>query len=122
MSAIHVIETLGAKQERFAVALARLILKLDDLKYGVRLHEVWRTPEQAKWNADHDLGIANSLHCDGLAADLYLTRLGQLIPENVAAYQVVGDLWKKLGADHRWGGDMARRDVYHVSITHGGRL
>lgn len=52
---------------------------------------------------------------------------GQPLAETPAAYAVMGELWKSMGPDHRWGGDFrdklgrAKPDIYHVSIEHGGR-
>ena len=115
-------ETLGQKQERFSTALATLIRLLNEAGYGVRLKEVWRTPEQAALNAQTGKGIANSLHCVSLAADMYLSRFGAMVPETKTDYAPMGNIWKSLGPDHAWGGDFARlNDIYHISIRHEGR-
>lgn len=114
-------ESVGKKQERFARALSELIRLLNQAGYEVRLREVWRTPQQAKWNAEQGLGIARSLHTIGLAADLYISRDGQMVPQTRDDYRIVGNVWKSLGADHAWGGDFQRlADIYHVSIMHEG--
>ena len=120
-------ESLREKQERFTLQLAILVLALAGRGYRARLREVWRTPEQAKLNEVKGLGISNSLHLDALAADVYLSRDGQPLPETREAYAVMGELWKAMGSDHRWGGDFKnsrgepKPDIYHVSIEHGGR-
>jgi hypothetical protein len=119
-------ESLRQKQERFTLQLAILVLALAGRGYRARLREVWRTPEQAKLNAAKGLGISNSLHLDALAADVYLSRDGQSLPETRQAYADMGELWKSMGSDHRWGGDFRKAnrpapDIYHVSIMHDGR-
>lgn len=120
-------ETLRQKQERFSLEVSRLVVRLAEQGVRARYREVLRTPEQAQRNAKKGLGISNSLHIDGLAADLYLSVRGQPLAETPAAYAVMGDAWKSMGVDHRWGGDFrdrqgrAKPDIYHVSIEHGGR-
>jgi len=119
-------ETLRQKQERFTLDVSRLVVRLAEMGVRARYREVLRTPEQAQRNADKGLGISNSLHIDGLAADLYLSVRDEPLAETPAAYAVMGELWKSMGADHRWGGDFRKGnrpapDIYHVSITHGGR-
>lgn len=119
-------ESLRQKQERFSLEVSRLVVRLAEIGVRARYREVLRTPQQAKWNEDKGLGISNSLHLDALAADVYLSRDGQSLPETRAAYAVMGELWKSMGVDHRWGGDFRDRrgrpkpDIYHVSIEHGG--
>lgn len=120
-------ETLRQKQERFTLDVSRLVVRLAEMGVRARYREVLRTPEQAQRNADKGLGISNSLHIDGLAADLYLSVRDEPLAETPAAYAVMGELWKSMGVDHRWGGDFrdrqgrAKPDIYHVSIEHGGR-
>ena len=121
------IEGLRQKQERFSLEVSRLVVALAERGIRARYREVLRTPEQAQRNAAKGLGISNSLHLDALAADVYLSRDGQSLPETREAYAVMGELWKSMGADHCWGGDFrdrqgrAKPDIYHVSIEHGGR-
>jgi len=103
-------------QEEFAQSAAKLILKAAELGYDVTLGEAWRTPEQAQWNADHHIGVAHSLHMERLAIDLNLFKDGVYItaPE---AYLQLGDWWKSLGTEYRYGGDFKIRDYDHYSIT-----
>lgn len=114
-------ESLRAKQERFSLEVSRLVVRLAEMGVRARYREVLRTPEQAQRNAATGVGISNSLHIDGLAADLYLSSSGVMLPETRQAYAVMGELWKSMGSDHRWGGDWKKPDIYHVSIEHGGR-
>ncbi len=120
-------ESLREKQERFSLEVSRLVVRLAEMGVRARYREVLRTPEQAQRNAAKGVGISNSLHIDGLAADLYLSVRGEPLPETRAAYAVMGELWTSMGADHRWGGDFRDakgrpgKDIYHVSIEHGDR-
>lgn len=121
------IEGLRQKQERFTLQLSILVLALAGRGYRARLKEVLRTPEQAKLNEAKGLGISNSLHLDSLAADVYLSRDDEPVAETRDGYAIVGEMWKAMGPDHRWGGDFRdsrgglKPDIYHVSIEHGGR-
>jgi len=113
-------ESLGSKQERFSRDLGQLLLFAHLSGIGVRMGETWRTPEQAKWNAEQGKGIEHSLHCDRLAADLICAIDGEVVWDG-DPYTQLADHWKGMGDDHCWGGDFTRPDVYHFSITHGGR-
>lgn len=104
-------------QETFAQDAAKLIQKVPEFGYAVTLGEAWRTPEQAQWNADHGTGISHSLHIDRLAIDLNFFKDGVLVKDG-SQLKAVGDWWKTLGPDHRWGGDFKTRpDGNHFSIT-----
>ncbi len=50
--------TLSEKQQLFAVLVAQLILWVDERGYRLTLGEAYRTPEQAKLNAQIGKGIA----------------------------------------------------------------
>jgi D-alanyl-D-alanine carboxypeptidase len=103
-------------QEQFAQAAAALIQKAAQMGYGVTLGEAWRTPEQAQLDANQGIGITHSLHTERLAIDLNLFQNGQYLtaPD---AYQELGDWWKSIGPDYRYGGDFKIRDYDHFSIT-----
>lgn len=114
-------ETLGQKQRRFAKLVGQLITWSYANGYELTFGEAFRTAEQAKANAASGAGIAKSLHCDRLAIDLNLFKLGQYLSDS-AAYKPLGDYWKTLGDDCAWGGDFKNRpDGNHFSIRHGGR-
>lgn len=138
-------ETLGQKQERFAIYVAQLILQARQLGYGVRLGEVARSDEQAEINAigytgrlqvaskirdtfpylasaiennGKNNGIRNSGHRNGLALDVKLFRDGNYLTQD-SDYRVLGDWWKSLAPDCRWGGDFPG-DGNHFSIEYQG--
>jgi hypothetical protein len=115
---------LGEKQEVFTRCLAELILYMEYEGYGSRLKEVLRTKEQAEIYAAEGKGIINSNHRNGLAADIYFSRDGELLWSG-DAYRLAADWWKECDEMHPElkfcaGIDFARRDVYHFSIEHNG--
>jgi hypothetical protein len=140
-------ETLGQKQERFCLAVAKLIVAtFETLGYKLRLGEGLRSDEQAEINAigaegraqlsqelmthwpvlaakianNTGSGIRNSLHEVKLAQDLNLFVDGKWISNGESPHWLkVGELWESMGADHRWGGRF--KDANHVSIEHEGR-
>lgn len=103
-------------QEEFATAAAKLILKANELGYGVTLGEAWRTPEQAQWDADHGIGVAHSLHMDRLALDINLFKDGVYLTAS-EPYVQLGNWWTSLGPLYRYGGNFKIRDYDHYSIT-----
>lgn len=119
-------ETLSQKQRRFT----RLVSTLIEFAYAndmeLTFGEAYRTPEQARLNAQTGKGIINSLHVERLAIDLNLF-LDNVYQTDSAAYQRLGEFWESLGADCAWGGrfkDSAGRprpDGNHFSIAHAGR-
>ena len=130
---------LGEKQELFARCLSRLLLHAEFLGHRVRMRELQRTPAQAMYNATHcrtcteldtahesnaqghpfkALGIADSLHRDSLAIDLYLFGDdGRQL--DLDTYGKLGIYWESLHELCRWGGRF--QDSGHFSITDGGR-
>ena len=111
--------TLGEKQRRFTELVARLISwaydEGDELTFG----EAYRTPEQAALNAQRGSGIANSLHTRRLAIDLNLFING-VYQQETAAYAKLGEYWKSLDPEARWGGDFKKSDGNHFSLEHEG--
>lgn len=113
---------MSALQEEFAQSAAKLIQKAAELGYGVTFGEVWRTPTQAQWNADHHIGIAHSLHMERLAIDLNVFKDGDYITAR-EPYEQLGTWWKSLkspipGAFYRWGGDIEHlQDLDHFSLS-----
>ena len=111
---------LREKQSRFVRYVGRLITFSVNAGYDLTFGECYRTPQQAQWNAEHGLGIANSLHTERLAIDLNLFRNGDLVT-GVSDYQPLGEFWESLSTDCAWGGRFAKPDQYHFSIAHDGR-
>lgn len=116
------IETLREKQTRFAKWVPRLIDKVFELGYLVTLSETWRTPEQAAWNAAHGEGIACSLHGERLAIDLDLFKPDGTFILDDTGHKELGAWWVLQSPDFCWGGNFARKDFDHYSLTpDGGR-
>jgi hypothetical protein len=103
-------------QEEFAQQVANLIRKAGELGYGVTFGEAYRTPEQAKLNAQTGAGISNSLHIERLAIDLNLFKDGRYILDD-EGHRELGTWWKTIGPDYRWGGDFPKRDFNHYSLS-----
>lgn len=108
--------TLGQKQRRFTAMVARLIQFAYENGYELSFGEAYRTPQQARWNAERGIGIANSLHCDRLAVDFNLFRDGVYLTET-EDHRPLGEFWESIGG--AWGGRF--NDGGHYSLAHGGR-
>ncbi len=67
------------------------------------------------------IGIAKSVHCVGLAVDLYIITDGK-IDNDQSKYAVLGNYWKSLHPLARWGGDFEGfPDLGHFSFEWEGR-
>ena len=110
---------LGAKQEVFAENMAKLILWAFCQGYKIRVGEVWRSNAAAAAYAASGQGISKSLHRLKLAADLNLFKNGKFLTKS-SDHKPLGDYWKTLHEDNRWGGDFKKRDGNHYSMTHNG--
>jgi hypothetical protein len=62
--------------------------------------------------------MKNSLHYEGLAVDIDLTKDGVYLA-TTEAHQVFGEFWESLHPDCRWGGRF--KDGNHYSVTYSGR-
>lgn len=110
--------SLADLQGQFAQDAAKLIQQGAALGYRIRFAEVWRTPQQAQWNADHGTGISCSLHLERLAVDLIVDVDGVYqTDDSLGCYKALGDFWKSLGPDHYWGGDFTSVDLDHYSLS-----
>lgn len=112
--------TLGEKQRLFTQLVGKLIEYAYASGYELTFGDAYRSPEQAKLNAQAGKGIINSLHCERLAIDLNLFVNG-VYQTDSAAYKALGEYWETLGSDCKWGGRFSRPDGNHFSIAHAGR-
>lgn len=98
----------------------KLVCRLIDFAYnnGMELTfgECWRTPEQAKLNADKGSGISSSLHTERLAIDLNLF-VGGVFIDSSEGHRRLGEYWKSLHPRCRWGGDFRRPDGNHYAFS-----
>lgn len=108
-------ETLLQKQQRFAHMVSFLIQQAEFMGYDVTLGEAQRSPEQAKWNAEHGKGISHSLHIVRLAIDLLLYKDGVWL-NKTEDYTKLGEWWESQGGT--WGGRFG--DGNHFSLEHNG--
>ncbi|HEI6775465.1 TPA: M15 family metallopeptidase [Yersinia enterocolitica] len=108
---------LSTKQQQFTTMVARLITYASEQGYGLTFGEAWRTPEQARLNAQKGSGIANSLHCQRLAVDFNLFIDGEY-QTRTEAYRPLGEFWESIGG--AWGGRFKRPDGNHFSLAHNG--
>ena len=107
--------TLGEKQRRFTGLVGKLITWAYDNGYELTFGDAYRSPDEAARNAQVGKGIANSLHTKRLAVDLNLFIDGQY--KNLSeAYRPLGEYWKSLDPEARWGGDFTRPDGNHFSM------
>lgn len=114
--------TLGDKQRLFMQLLGSFLVWIyEQPGLAVAGCELERSKAQATVNAASGAGIANSLHLVRLAIDLALFIEGVYQTET-EAYKTLGEKWKSLHPDCRWGGDFKTRpDGNHFSLTHEGR-
>ena len=100
--------THSEKRILFSTSLAKLVLYMNQLGYGVAIDYVKRCD-------DCKVNSKNSVHPDGLAADLnlYVDGVYITIPE---AHVKPHDYWDIMGGAKRIKGDMN-----HYSFEHNGR-
>jgi hypothetical protein len=97
---------LGDKRKLFTSLLPRLIDKMIADGYE---------PMIGKDGLPH---MKNSLHFEGLAVDIDLTKDGVYL-QATADHQTFGEFWEGLHASCRWGGRF--KDGNHYSVTFSGR-
>jgi hypothetical protein len=112
--------TLGEKQRRFTECIGRLIQWAYENGFELTFGDAYRSPEQAAANAAAGTGIANSVHTVRLAVDFNLFIDG-VFQQTTDAHRPLGEHWKSLDPDARWGGDFKKSDGNHYSFTHEGR-
>jgi hypothetical protein len=113
--------TLGQKQRLFTQLVAKLIEHAYAQGYELTFAEAYRTPEQARWNAEQaGTGISHSLHTSRLAIDLNLFKDGKFLTTS-DDHRPLGAFWKSLHPECAWGGDFRPRpDGNHYSLSHNG--
>jgi hypothetical protein len=100
---------LGDKRKRFTQYLAMLILEM--IKQGYE-------PMIGKEGLKH---MEGSLHYEGLAKDIDLTKDGKYLDKTEDHY-IFGVYWESLNPGCRWGGRFKKgADGNHYSITYLGR-
>ncbi len=108
------------KQLLFAQLLPLLIIRAQQLGYGVVIGPCYRTAEEAQRKVEAGTGIHPSLHELCLAADIYLfdeRGYGDYLQET-PHYEPIGLWWEAQHELCSWGGRF--NDGNHFSIRHGG--
>jgi hypothetical protein len=109
-------ESLGQKQRRFSLAVAKLILKAYEMGYEVSLGDAYRDPRlHGEMGVGKGYGRPSSTHKLRLAIDLNLFKDGVYLP-NTSDHQALGEWWESQGGS--WGGRF--NDGNHYSFSHGG--
>lgn len=108
------------RQQRFALLLGQLLVWAFESGYRVTVGEAWRPEATSRWYASLGTGIPDSLHTVRLAVDLNLFVDG-VYQETSEVYRPLGDHWKSLDPDARWGGDFKKCDGNHFSLAYNGR-
>jgi len=112
--------SLGELQRLHVQLVAKLITFVYAQGYELSWGEAYRTAEQAEWDCQSGTGIAQSVHCNRLAVDLQLFKDGVYLTDPTD-YKFMGDYWKTLDANCRYGGDFKTVDADHFSFTYQGR-
>ncbi|MGK3273576.1 M15 family metallopeptidase [Comamonas kerstersii] len=113
--------TLGQKQRLFTKLVAQLIQYAYAQGYELTLGDAYRDPR-----VHGDVGVkksyssANSVHKQRLAIDLNLFK-GGVYQTSTEAHKPLGEYWKSLHPECRWGGDFSTPDGNHYSMMHEGR-
>lgn len=110
------------KQKIFSTLVAALLTEAHRMGYGVTLGECWRTPEEAKRNADEGDGITHSLHTIRLAIDINLW-VGTTWLTRSEDYRALGEWWEAQSFGEIkccWGGRFQKGDGNHFSVEHRG--
>lgn len=111
-------ETLRQKQSRFALQVARLIIKANQMGYAVTLGDAYRDPRvHGAMGVRKSYSHPKSAHKIRLAIDLNLFKNGELL-EASEDHRPLGEWWEAQGSDHRWGGRFD--DGNHYSFEHEG--
>lgn len=104
---------LGDKRRLFTKCLVKLLAKM--IENG----------DEPMIGRDGERHMANSLHYDGLASDIILTRNGVVLTKTEDHLEY-GKFWESLHPDCYWGGpgikpDGLKNDGNHYSVTYQGK-
>ena len=109
--------TLREKQSKFALMVAKLILKAYELGYELTLGDAYRDPRVfGAPGVKKGYGEANSFHKQRLAIDLNLFKDGEFL-EGSESHRELGEFWESIGGT--WGGRFRIKDGNHYSLSEG---
>lgn len=110
-------ETLGQKQRRLTLMLAKLILFIHDQGFEASLGDAYRDPRVfGVIGVQKGYGRSQSCHKLRLALDLNLFKDGVFL-DSTEAHAPFGAYWESIGGS--WGGRF--EDGNHYSLEHQGR-
>ncbi len=99
---------LGERQELFSQLIAKLVLRMYDMGYRVRVGDFAAKPRSPLEHKE------NSLHYDKCAADLNLFKDGKWLKET-KDHAAFGDYWESLHPNCTWGGRWSDGNHYQLS-------
>lgn len=112
--------TLSEKQRVFTMNIGKLIGWAYANGFELTFGDAYRDPRLAALNAEEGKGIVNSLHSRRLAVDFNLFKDSAYIAQS-EMYRPLGDFWKSLDEQNRWGGDFKPlADGNHFSMEDAG--
>ena len=107
------IMTLSEKQRKFTAMIGILIRWASDRQYGLTFGHAWRDTETQRRLVEQKLSkTMQSKHCDRLAIDFNLFIGGNYVTKT-EDYKPLGEYWKSLDPQNRWGGDWSFGDGNH---------
>jgi hypothetical protein len=118
-------ETLGQRQRRFTLQIAKLIVwAYEELGVQLTMGDAFRDPRvHGPIGTKKGYGRRSSNHKAKLAQDLNLfTKDGEgkwRYRPSTKAHQAIGEKWESMGEDHAWGGHF--NDGNHYSFKYQGR-
>lgn len=117
-------ESLGTRQRRFSIEIARLIVwAYDELGVQLTIGDAFRDPRMyGEFGQEKGYSSKYSCHKLKLAMDLNLfTNNGRTWTYRIGtkAHQKIGEKWESMGEDHRWGGRFD--DGNHYSFEYQGK-
>ena len=112
--------TLSEKQQEFTKCIAELILRADQLGYGLTVGDAFRDHRAfGQFGQKRGYSHKNSMHKIRLAMDFNLHVNGEYIKDgDHPAYKEIGEFWETLNTHARWGGRF--NDANHFSFEHWG--
>lgn len=112
---------LGDKQKKFMRLLPRLIDYIHEQGYECAGGDLERNPRVfGPVGTAKGYGHRNSNHKRRLAIDIHLYKDGEYLDMS-EDHRPIGEFWKSLDPDCRWGGDFPAPDGNHYSLAYRGQ-
>jgi len=112
--------SLGNAQREFTRDIARLIVHAYAIGLELTFGDAYRSPKShGGMGEPGPYGRPTSAHKQRLAVDLNLFKNGEYLT-STEDYWPLGDYWKSLHPDNKWGGEFPSPDGNHFSRKYGG--